>query len=268
MNCRRLRALCVAMVTLSCTVAAFAQQDATYVAPKGGYDTPGSFIKPLAAVGETYERTLGAPLTNVYQRQVRLKVIGLEQLNQMAAATDTRKDEPPPPKPAEAEGGKPGGLLGSLLGGRSLRMGSEDRAREDAKDSLVLRVVEAGSPADTPAAAMADIVMVPDQMHGSILGVKVGNKMRVAVVAEDFNPRVLIVRHKQKGMMSPLQGDAAPEFAVVANVDSEGMGSSKVIATYDRTIKSTDRSTGHFIIVTSEDGKAVSGKYSIRYYPQ
>lgn len=267
MSSQALRALCALIVAAFWTAAAVAQQDPAYVAPKGGYDTPGSFIKPLAAVGETFERTLGAPLTNVYQRQVRLKVIGLEQLNQMAAAAQAKPDEPPP-KPADAEGSKPGGLLGSLLGGRALRIGAEDRAREEAKDTLVLRVVEAGSPADTPAAAMADIVMVPDQIHGSILGVKTGNKIRVAVVAEDFNPRVLIVRHKQKGMMSPLQGDAAPEFAVVANVDSEGMGSGKVIATYDRTIKSTDRSTGHFIIVTSEDGKAVSGKYTIRYYPQ
>ena len=64
-------------------------QDAAYVPPKGAYDNPASFFRPLKAVGETYEHTLGAPQTNGYQRQVRLKLIGMENLSRLTTLKET-----------------------------------------------------------------------------------------------------------------------------------------------------------------------------------
>lgn len=244
-----------------CSLPALAQ-DVAWVPPKGGYDTPGSFIKTLGNVGETYERTLGALQTNVYQRQVRFKLRGLEKL---AALTSGEAASAPAPAPAVEESKPSGGLFGSLFGGRKR---DKDAAAESSKDTVLLRLLEAGSPADGPGAVLADVMLPPDQIHGSILGVKVGNKMRVTVDSADFTPRVLIARYKPAGLMSPIQGNAEPDLVVVASTETEGMGTSKVTATYDRTINATDGSTGFFIIVTSEDGKATGGKYTIRYAPQ
>lgn len=251
-------------------IAARAQPDPSYVPPKGGYDTPGATIKVLGAVGETYERTLGDPQTNAYQRPIRLKLLGLENLSRLTAlkAQVNKADDAEQKRQAAASDGK-GGLLGGLMNRLNPLVSQEvDRQKEQAKDDLAVQLIEAGSPADTPTAAVVDIVGPPDQVTGSFFGAKINNKVRVAVTADDFNPRVLILRYRPKGAMTPLQGDPAPSFSVVANVDTEGDGVNKVIATYDRSTASTDGSQGLYIAVTSEDGKAVKGKYKIRYYPQ
>jgi hypothetical protein len=260
----------VAVATLTCAGAALAQPDPNYVAPKGGYDTPGQIIKVLGAVGETYERKLGEPQTSVYQRSIRLKMIGLENLSRLSAlkAQVNQADDKEQKRQAASSDGK-GGLLGGLMSAINPMLAKEvDRQKDDAKDELVVQVVEAGSPADTANAAVVDIVGPPDQVTGSFFGAKINNKVRVKVTADDFNPRVLILRYKPKGAMTPLQGDPTPSFNVVANVDTEGNGANEVTATYDRTTVTTDGSRGLYIAVTSEDGKAVSGKYKIRYYPQ
>jgi len=267
---RASRRAAVFVLTIAWGGAVLAQPDPSYVPPKGGYDTPGATIKVLGAVGETFERTLGEPQSNAYQRPMRLKMLGLENLSRLTAlkAQVNQADDAEQKRQAASSDGK-GGLLGGIMGKLNPLMAKEvDRQKEVAKDDLVLQLVEAGSPADTSTAAVVDIVGPPDQVTGSFLGAKINNKVRVAVTAEDFNPRVLILRYRPKGTMTPLQGDPTPSFSVVANVDTEGDGANKVIATYDRSTVSTDGSRGLYIAITSDDGKAVTGKYKIRYYPQ
>lgn len=244
-------------------------QDAAYVPPKGGYDTPGSFIKPLAAVGETYERTLGAPLPNVYQRQVRLKALGLEDMSRLATlkAQIDQSADAEARKQAETPARKTS-LLGSLLNQANAAMSQEvDRQKEVAKDELVLRLVEGGSPADTPTAVVVDVMQVPDQITGSFLGAKINKDVRVTVSSEAFKPRLMLVRYRPKGAMTPLQGDAAPEFAVIAQGEAEG-DDTKATATFDRGKLSLEGRSIIYIVVTSADGKATAGPYKIRYYPQ
>ncbi len=264
------RLACSSLCLLLASWSVAAQPDPSYVPPKGGYDTPGSFLKPLDAVDETLERELGAPLTNAYQRQVRLKVLGLEEVNRLSAlkqsvdqgklAEQKRQEEVPERRNS---------LLGGLLGQANALMGKEvARQKEEAQDDLAIRLVEAGSPSDTDRAALVDMMSVPNQVTGSIFGAKVNKDVRVSVSSDDFLPRVLIVRYRPKGMMTPLQGDAAPEFSVVASGEQDGPEQKKAFAVFDRSKASADGSVGVYIVVTSADGKATAGKYKIRYYPQ
>lgn len=264
------RPIAALMSLATLCVVAQAQPDPSYVPPKGGYDTPGATIKVLGAVGETYERTLGEPQTNAYQRPMRLKLLGLEKLSRLTAlkAQVNKADNAEQKRQAASSDGK-GGLLGGLMSRLNPLVAQEvDRQKEEAKDDLVVQLVEGGSPADTATAAVVDVVGPPDQVTGSFFGAKINNKVRVAVIADDFKPRIFILRYRPSGAMTPLQGDPAPSFSVVANVDTEGDGATKLTATYDRSTVSTDGSRGLYIAVTSEDGKAVGGKYKIRYYPQ
>jgi hypothetical protein len=250
-------------------------QDTAYVPPKGAYDTPASFFRPLKSVGETYEYNLSAPVTNGYQRQVRLKVIGLENVNRLTTLKDAVKQgddaERARVEAQQAKNpGSTGGQLGAIFGKLNPLMAKEvDRQKEVAKDDLVIKIVEAGSPDDTPTAAIAEVLIPPGQIGGSIFGVKVNNKVRVAVTSDDFSPRVLIVLHRPKGMFSGPADDRAPEFSVVASAEVEMEGANKVIVTYDSSVKPADGSRGTpAIVVTSNDGKAVAGSYKVRYYPQ
>jgi hypothetical protein len=270
--------------SLACPLAAFAlalgvplaaAQDLAYVPPKGTYDTPASFFRPLKAVGETYEYNLTTPVTNGYQRQVRLKVIGLENVNRLTTLKDSVKqgDDAERARVQAQQASNPGstgGQLGALLGKLNPLMAKEvDRQKEVAKDDLVIKIVEAGSPDDTPTAAMAEVLIPPGQIGGSIFGVKVNNKVRVAVTSDDFSPRVLIVLHRPKSLFAGPADDRTPEFSVVASAEVEMEGANKVIVTYDSSVKPADGSRGTpAIVVTSADGKAVAGSYKVRYYPQ
>ena len=143
---------------------------------------------------------------------------------------------------AESSDGK-GGLLGGLLSRVNPLLSKEvERQQEVAKDNFVVRLIEAGSSADTAAAATVDMMLPPNQVTGSFLGVKINNKVRVAVSSDDFKPRVLIVRHRPKSGFTPLQGDATPEFSVVANVELASEDQQKAIATFDRSKESADGS--------------------------
>jgi hypothetical protein len=266
------RSLAALAATVSMAGAALAQPDPNYVPPKGGYDVPVSFIKPLAAAGETYERTLGEPQTNGYQRQARLKVLGLENLSRLTALQETIKqgDEAERKRVQDQQAEKPGstgGQLGALLGKLNPLMSKEvERQKEVAADQLVIKLVEAGSPADTARAAIADVYNPPGGVGGSIFGVKINNNVRVDVTSDDFKPRVLIVRHKPKSTFSGPMDDAIPEFSVMTQGEIGVEGTNRATATYDVSTKSTDGSRGTpVIVVTSDDGKAVSGKYTIRY---
>jgi hypothetical protein len=267
---RILRTGLVALAVVVPLRSAWAQPDSNYVPPKGGYDTPGSFVKPLEGVGETYERTLGTPLTNMYQRQVRLKALGLENLSRLSALKqDVNKGVDAEQKRQQASGDGKGGLLGGLLSKVNPLLSKEvERQQEVAKDEVVVRVVEAGSPVDTSSAAIADVMSAPNQVTGSFFGAKINNKVRVVVTTSDFKPRVLLMRHRQKGMAANIMGDPNPEFSVVASYEVEEEGDDKATVTFDRSKESTDGSTGLFILVTSVDGKATTGKYKIRWAPQ
>jgi hypothetical protein len=251
-------------------------QDSAYVPPKGAYDNPASFFRPLKEVGETYEYNLAEPVTNGYQRRVRLKVIGLENVNRLTTLKDAVKqgDDAERARVEAQKAQNPastGGQLGAILGKLNPLMAKEvDRQREVAKDDLVVKVVEAGSPDDTPTAAVAEVLMPPGQVTGSFFGAKINNKMRVAVTSDDFSPRVMIVLYRNtKGLLSGAASDRTPEFSVVSSAEVEMEGQNKVIVTYDRSIKPADGSGGTpVIVVTSADGKAVTGSYKVRYYPQ
>jgi hypothetical protein len=268
---RCLRASLFALACLAPLHAAVAQTDPAYVPPKGAYDNPASFFRPLKAVGETYEHILGAPQTNGYQRQVRLKLIGLENLSRLTTLKEDiqQSDDAQHKRAANSSDGQ-GGLLGGLMGKLNPLMAKEvDRQKEVAKDDLVVKVVEAGGPDDTAGAAFADVLIPPGQIGGSIFGVKINNKVRVAVTSDDFKPRVLIVLHRPKSLFSGPADDRTPEFAVVASAEVEMEGANKVIVTYDSSVKPADGSRGTpTIVVTSNDGKAVTGGYKVRYYPQ
>lgn len=185
-----------AAVALALGVLLAAAQDLAYVPPKGTYDTPASFFRPLKAVGETYEYNLTAPVTNGYQRQMRLKVIGLENVNRLTTLKDSVKQgddaERARVEAQQAKNpGSTGGQLGALLGKLNPLMAKEvDRQKEVAKDDLVIKIVETGSPDDTPTAAIAEVRVPPGQIGGSIFGVKVNNKVRVAVTSDErrFQP--------------------------------------------------------------------------------
>jgi hypothetical protein len=270
----RLRGTFAALCLLTCAASATAQ-DLPYVPPKGTYDTPASFFRPLKSVGETYEYNLTTPVTNGYQRQVRLKVIGLENVSRLTALKDTVKqgDDAERARVEAQQAGNPGstgGQLGALLGKLNPLMAKEvDRQKEVAKDDLVIKIVEAGSPDDTPTAALAEVLLPPGQVTGSFFGAKINNKVRVAVTSDDFSPRVLIVLHRPKGMFSVAASERTPEFSVVASAEVEMEGANKVIVTYDRSIKPAAGNDGTpVIVVTSADGKAVAGSYKVRWYPQ
>lgn len=269
MQPKPIRVLFVLLSLVAATTAS-AQPDPAYVPPKGGYDTPGSFIKRLEGVGETYERSLGAPATNMYQRTARFKALGLENLSRLSALkqqVDQGADAERKRQEASSDG--KGGLLGGLLNKVNPLLSREvDRQKEVAKDEVLVRVVEAGSPADTAAAALADVIGVPDQVTGSFFGAKINNKVRVIVTADEFKPRVLLMRHRQKGMVANIMGDPAPEFSVVASYEVEEEGQDKAVVTFDRSKDAADGSVGLFILVTSVDGKATGGKYKIRWAPQ
>jgi hypothetical protein len=265
----------LATCALALALASAGAQDIAYVPPKGAYDNPASFFRPLKSVGETYEYNLATPVTNGYSRQVRLKVLGLENASRLTALKDTvqQGDDAERARVAAQQAEKPGstgGALGALMGKLNPLMSREvDRQKEVAKDDLVIKIVEAGSPDDTPTAAMAEVLIPPGQIGGSIFGVKINNKVRVAVTSDDFNPRVLIVLHKPRSLFSGPADDRTPEFSVVSSAEVEMEGQTKVIVTYDSSIKPADGSRGTpVIVVTSADGKAVSGSYKVRYYPQ
>lgn len=249
-------------------------QDSAYVPPKGAYDNPASFFRPLKSVGESYEYNLAVPVTNGYSRQVRLKVIGLEDINRLTTLKEAVKQgddaERARVEAQQAKSpGSTGGQLGALLGQLNPLMAKEvERQKEVAKDDLVIKIVEAGSPEDTPTAAIAEVLLPPGQVTGSFFGAKINNKVRVAVTSDDFSPRVLIVLHRSKGILGA-PAERTPEFSVVASAEVEMEGANKVIVTYDRSIKPPAGHDGTpVIVVTSADGKAVAGSYKVRWYPQ
>lgn len=258
-----------ALASLALSLAPVQAQDLPYTPPKGGYDTPGSFLKPLDGVGQAYERNLGAPMSNMYQRQVRLKVLGLEQLSRLSSLQGAVDKDAQAEEKKQAESpARANSLLGGLLRQANSMMGKEvERRKEAAQDDLSVRLIEAGSPADRPEASWVDMMMVPNQVTGSFFGAKINKDVAVSVTSDDFKPRVLIVRYRPKGAMTPLQADMAPEFSVVASREMEA-DDTKVKVVYDRSRASPDGSVGVYIVVTSVDGKAQGGRYTIRFAPQ
>jgi hypothetical protein len=130
-------------------------------------------------------------------------------------------------------------------------------------DGLALQIVEAGSPADKPGATVVDLHSLPNQVSGSIFGIKVNNQIKITVASQDFKPRVMIAHSAAAGLMSnPMMG-ASPVLTVGAE-NSEGLGTNTVVLTYDRS-KPVPRGASTCIVVTSDDGKAVTGKYTLTY---
>lgn len=275
MNHRPFRALCAIAAALSCVGSAMAQSDAPYLPPRGTYDNLWSIVKPLPSAGESFERTLGATQMTGYSRPIRIKAIGLESLSRLTALMGDVKelDDDEKKRIADQQAAAPGskgGQLGALMSQLTPLLGREvERQKEVAKDALTVKLVEAGSPADAPGSAIVDVINPPAQVTGSIFGVKLNNKVRVTVTSEDFKPRVLLALYRPKGMFSGGADDPTPEFSVVANMELDMEGTTKVTVTYDRSVKGPEGTRGGpLIIVTSDDGKAVSGKYTIRYAQQ
>lgn len=245
-----------------------AQQEA-FTPPTSSYDTPERVILPLENAGEIYQFTLGEPRKNAWSRMVRLKLLGLEEINRLTALKkEVGQNEKADKKPAEESSG---GFFGGLM--NAMTRGKIDAQKESAKDDLIVHVVEANSPEDQPGTAIADVFMAPDAIHGSIFGAKIGNKVKVSVSSPDFHPKVLVMRrYLSQGKLAAAFGaessNRKPVYKVVADAESDGMGTEKIIVTFDRSSKSadSDASKGIVIAVTSEDGKAVTGKYSIKYY--
>lgn len=251
-------------------------QDVPWEPPKGGYDRPFGFFKKLEKVGEEVEMDLGSFQTNAYKRQVRLTVLGLEELNKLsqlrAALTPAvRASEAAAPASAPASdagtaagaSGGGGGLFGRLLGAARRDVG---RAEDAAKDNLVVTVVESGSPHDRPGSAIADVLVRPGHVTGSVFGAKVNNKVRITVTAVDFKPRVFVMRYRQKGMFDNGTGSETPEYLVVSSTEIRDEGETSASVAFDMSSKAPEGTLGDILIaVTSADGKTKSGKYKIRY---
>ncbi|MDP1692539.1 MAG: hypothetical protein Q8L49_11425 [Burkholderiaceae bacterium] len=252
-----------------------AQPDTPYLPPRGTYDVLFSVIKHLPSAGESFERTLGAAQLTGYQRPIRIKAMGLENLSRLTSLLGDVKelDDDEKKRIADQQAAKPGstgGQLGALMSQLTPLLGREvERQKEVAKDALIVKLVEAGSPADAPGSVIVDVINPPAQVTGSIFGVKLNNKVRVTVTSDDFRPRVLLMLHRPKSMFSGGADDPTPEFSVVSNMELDAEGNTKVTVTYDRSVKGPEGTRGGpVIMVTSEDGKAVSGKYTIRYAQQ
>lgn len=261
--------LAAALLAASLATPLLAQAPA-WEAPKGGYDTPATFATRIEDAGTVYSRTLGEARKNVYGRQVTLKVAGLAELQRLTALKGSidqgaAKEEERQAKSADGQGGQ----LGSLLSKLNPLMSKEvDRQKEEAKDELTVSLLEAGSPQDQPGTAVADLINPPNQVTGSFLGAKINDKVKVLVTSTEFKPKVLIVRYLPKGSFTPLQADARPSFSVVASSDADGDTGDRALATFSRSTKSTDGGRDIAIIVTSDDGRAASGQYQIKYYQE
>ncbi len=257
------------LLAASFAVPLFAQTPA-WEAPKGGYDTPATFATRIEDAGTVYTRVLGEARKNVYGRQVTLKVAGLAELQRLTALKGSidkgaAKEEERQAKSADGQGGQ----LGSLLSKLNPLMAKEvDRQKEEAQDELTVSLLEAGSPQDQPGTAVADLINPPNQVTGSFLGAKVNDKVKVLVTSTEFKPKVLIVRYLPKGSFTPMQADARPSFSVVASSDAEGDAGGRALATFSRSTKSADGGRDIAIIVTSDDGRAASGQYQIKYYQE
>jgi hypothetical protein len=224
-------------------------------------------MKKIDSVGEAQEMQFGSYQTNAYKRQVRLKLLGLEELNkltQLAAALrpDAAANPPAAAPAAEAPSGL-GGMLGRLMGAARRDVAV---AKEEAKDNLGVTIVEGGGPHDKPGSAVADVLVQPSHVTGSVFGAKLNNKTRVTVTAEDFKPRLIFMRYKQKGMFDNGTDAEAPEYLVESSAAVEEEGDTKVTMAYDNSRKPPEGTIGNvLIVVTSADGKATSGRYRVRY---
>ena len=245
---------------------AWAQPSASYVSPKGGYDTPATFFIKLDEVGKTYAQVLGAPRSNAYQRSVSLKLLGLGDVIRLTALQKATAPQPTSDAEAKPKQEESGGLFGSLAKLKSLVSKEAERTKEAVQDDLQVQLTEAGSPLDQADAAVVDYIEPPNQVTGSFFGAKINNKTKVTVISDDFQPRVLLLRWIPKGLMATLPGDPAPTFKVVASGEVLEEGADRVTVRFDRSEKSKDGEVANIAIaVTSVDGKAPGGKYSIRF---
>lgn len=203
--------------------------------------------------GESAKVNLGDRLNHKMGSTVQLKVLGLAQARNLAALeNDSRND---------AQKYK-GGTLGKL-------MGQVADVAAESRDQLVLTVVIAGGEYDKAGGQIGHVYR-PDQTHGSILGFKVGNKMKATVTATDFKPKVLFVeKYDDRGTFSKMGSPTSPtpQYRVVGETEGEGLIPGQASVTYTEGKKAADDNQGGgiLIIVTSEDGTAVTGNYTLKY---
>jgi hypothetical protein len=203
--------------------------------------------------GETVKSNLGDRLNHKMGSTVQLNVLGLEQARNLAGLENTASQTA-----QEATGGELGRLAGQLAD-----IAGESRAE------LVLTVVIAGGDADKESGQIAHVYS-PQQAHGSILGFKVGNKMKATVTATDFKPKVLFVeKYDDRGVLGKMGSptSATPQYRVVGETEGEGLipGQASVTYTAGKTSADKNQKGGILIIVTSEDGKGVTGNYTLKF---
>jgi hypothetical protein len=203
--------------------------------------------------GETVKANLGDRLNHKMGSTVQLKVLGLEQARNLADLENTASQTA-----QETTGGELGRLMGQLAD-----VASESRSE------LVLTVVIAGGDAEKGSGQIAHVYS-PQQAHGSILGFKVGNKMKATVTATDFKPKVLFVeKYDDRGALGKMGSPttSAPKYRVVGETEGDGLipGQASVIYAAGKTSADKNQRGGIFIMVTSEDGKGVTGNYTLKY---
>jgi hypothetical protein len=210
--------------------------------------------------GETVKANLGDRLNHKMGSTVQLKVLGLEQASNLADLKNTAGQT------AQDTGGELGRLAGQLAD-----VAAEEQA-ERALDKLVLTVVIAGGDDDKGNGQIAHVYS-PQQAKGSILGFKVGNKMDATVTATDFKPKVLFVeKYDDRGALGKMGSPttSTPKYGVVGQAGEAGLIPGQASVTYTTGKKSADKNQrgGILIIVTSEDGKGITGNYTMKYEVQ
>lgn len=202
--------------------------------------------------GETAKANLGDRLNHKMGSTVKLNVLGLEQARNLAALENDSSNNAQKYK---------GGTLGKL-------MGQVADVAAESRDTLVLTVVIVGGEFDKGVGQISHIYS-PQQAHGSILGFKVGNTMKATVTTTDFKPKVLFVeKYDDRGTFSKMGSPTSPtpQYRVVGE-NEEGLipGQASVIYTAGKKAADDKQGGGILIIVTSEDGTAVTGNYTLKY---
>lgn len=203
--------------------------------------------------GETVKANLSDRLKHKMGATVQLHVLGLEQARNLTALQDDASG-----KAQKYKGGELGKLMGQVAD-----------VAADSRGELVLTVVIAGGEADKGGGQIAQ-VYTPQQIQGSILGFKVGNKMKATVTATDFKPKVLFVeKYDDRSAFGKMGSPTtpAPRYKVVGETEGEGLipGQASVSYTAGKKSADADQSGGILIIVTSEDGKGATGSYTLKY---
>lgn len=242
-----------------------------YVPPTSSYDTPERVILPIDKGDEVHTHTLGEPRKNAWNRMVQTRLLGLDEVNRLTALQNASgKPQAEAAKSEDKASAAAGWVMGALFGSAGKAMA--ESKKEDLKDNLTVYLTETGSPDDKPGSAVADLYK-PNNISGSIFGAKVGNKLKVRVVSSDFQPKILIMRkYLSNGRWAAMFGsestNSKPAYKVSAEAGSDGSGSEKVIVTFDQSRESADPDTVKDIVfaVTSADGKATTGQYTIKFY--